>query len=1185
MAYEPFGGLGTKSSSLDTSFFDFKPPKRKKRKNELTARQLALILAARERETGRSFGDRLKGVGKGALGGATWTLDKIMRPSYGAVNTISEVLRGEDNKLHLERMPRAFWEGFSGQEKKGMGEVLSEHNILNNHKIARGVVGLAGDIVTDPLMALSVAAAPVTGGTSVAGYMALKAAGRSVTPKILNAAAREAGQRALKGEIDDELVEILEAAGPKYAHRLALVKHNKTLDEFQGPAQISKRTERHLLENMGAAESRLYDPLRAQVKIGTRKHSVTVAKLPVIARPGAKLAMKELPILSQLADTAGRAFVPGFKNDVVHAGTLARKHAAEFNAMRASEDVQRIMQGMDSSLDEDAMLEALHLFELPIKTQRGGRWTSMKPDKLRPGNFVLNERYIAHLKKIGRLDDIQEDFVRRYQNATEHLYNLDKLAGVDVTHFAARTGRMYVPHITKSGEDLVPTVTQKGYTTKAGFQHGRDSSMSVAQMKRLVAEGKLPKDIETNPLEILARRSRAGAEKQGDMALINTLKAAVGVPTRLVDKKKVARAEARREAAEAKLAGAIRASAHAEDEYHKAIAKVKHELLDVQNKTLNVLNKAIKSEKDKAKKKKLEALEKKLNKALDNVNATKEVQRQLRAVKHGTVSTPRTVKMMAEAKKLQNLVEDALRQLDNPKTQAHQRAVANELDGFKAARSAVLDAKRELRAADKFIKQAKRGKKNPKAHSNLVESKAITDEFGNTYMFPEEASQAFLRLERLVSGEDKTVSNFAKSAAHWMGAWKILVTTVNPGYRIRNTMTDFWNMWIAGVPGTAMAVYGKRSARLLRDLKTGDPQAFRTIQEAADHGILSGLFAGDIQQVAQMLKYSGSKRQLLRNKRYIRLYTKVAQDINRNAENWGRLTHYLYRRQNLGESASEAAFRVKIAHFDYEDLTPFEQKVMKNIFPFYTWTRKNIPYQVKQIFARPGRYAAFPKLAQEAEFAADPENQQAVPGYVQDNFGFNIPFGKDSFYMPQFGVSDLAVFQGRGEATQRLKGMLGPQIKIPAEIALNKSFFTGQDIAPEDRPRVPVSGLGAKLMSLLPGSNVGTTKRGEISGPGANPWYAYAASQIPMGRMALVTGGGIRAKQNDHAALLSYFGGQSVVNVDPDQQAEFDRYSLEADVDKMLQGLRDEGLNIGRKRKKSKIDKLIEQMLKGDYDG
>ena len=1215
---------------------------------ELTPRQQEIIFAAVRKPKNESLGGTLKDIGKGAVGGATWALDKLMRPSWAVSAAVSEALGGESD-TKANNVFGAALSGLKGETRKGFGEILKEQNMMSQHPWTRAGIGFGLDVLTDPLMALSIAAAPVTGGSSVAAYTAAKASAKGVSKPILEKAAREAGERVLKGEVDDTLEEILTHAGTNYQHRLGLLKQYKT--QQQKPViQLGHEQARafnreiHVGEAMARAEARVFDPRKIQLILGTRKHGITVnSRIPAISRPGAKLAMKDLPIISQLSDKAGRAFIPGFKNDIFRAGEMARQHAGEYNALLQRDAAMRIFKGFDvDNTDPDLMVDALHFMEQPLKRGKS-RWQAVVKDKGGDG-FVLNQKYLDKLQADGLIDDVQRDFIERFHQTTEYLNRADNAAGVAYKNFE-ESGRMYVPHVVRDGVDK-NNVIQTSLTTRAGFEHGRTAEMSLAQIRDAIKKGDMEDLFELDPMKALARRSRAGAERQADMALINTLISSIGQPTRVVDEKLLGRSTARLLAAGEKHEAAVRVAASMEEAYEKKVAAITSELEQVHEEARSVIAKRIRETRKSEKAKAVSKLEKQIEKLKVAPKVTYGVRKKGKGYefyskvgKKITVEGERRLKREADAavkelektrarikfkpdeskikqlegelKKLKKqkytneAIEKAEAALDNlgldfdkaikaatnPRSRVHKKAVIEELNALKTAKATALDAKKELAAARKAVRAAQAGKRN-KLPKDYIPISALGDEFGNAWAFPKEARESIFRLRRLISGDDKTVDDFARGVGKWMGAWKVLVTTVNPGYRFRNTMTDGWNMWVAGVPSWAMGSYGVKAARMMRAVK--DPshpnfvQAFKYVHEASDHGIMSGLFAGDIQSVAQMLKHAdATKLGLAKRGKLAAATTKLAQDLNRNAENWGRLTHYLYRRQNLGESAAEAAFRTKIAHFDYEDLTDFEQRVMKKLFPFYTWTRKNIPYQARQIMAEPGRYSAFPKLAQEAEYAAVGEGEGGpAPEFVSEAFGMRI--GPDRFMLPQFGVSDLEVFQGPDEAAQRFFAQLNPAVKLPMELWLNKNSFTRAPIESERHPRNPVTGLGEDILSLIPGSNVGQTARTgpgleRLTGPGADPQLVHLVSQIPWLRTALVSGGGIRGQQNDRAAILSQLAGISTTTGDPDLNAYYERLSVEDKVDKMIQGYRDAGRIPLTTRTQTDFDKLIMDILKGNY--
>lgn len=76
--------------------------------------------------------------------------------------------------------------------------------------------------------------------------------------------------------------------------------------------------------------------------------------------------------------------------------------------------------------------------------------------------------------------------------------------------------------------------------------------------------------------------------------------------------------------------------------------------------------------------------------------------------------------------------------------------------------------------------------------------------------------------------------------------------------------------------------------------------------------------------------------------------------LNSLIEDNARIAHFVHKYNELG-SASLAARSMRETLFDYSDLTQTEQRAFKRINVFYTWTRKNIPLQLKVLQENPGR--------------------------------------------------------------------------------------------------------------------------------------------------------------------------------------------------------------------------------------
>lgn len=104
-------------------------------------------------------------------------------------------------------------------------------------------------------------------------------------------------------------------------------------------------------------------------------------------------------------------------------------------------------------------------------------------------------------------------------------------------------------------------------------------------------------------------------------------------------------------------------------------------------------------------------------------------------------------------------------------------------------------------------------------------------------------------------------------------------------------------------------------------------------------------------------------------------------------ENNARLAHYTAKRAQLG-SRSEAMLSLKQALFDYQDLTQFERNVLRRIIPFYTFMRKNTPYQFQKLATEPRKALAAIRIQ---EVPGDREGAQglALPSFMLEEG--NVP--------------------------------------------------------------------------------------------------------------------------------------------------------------------------------------------------
>lgn len=533
----------------------------------------------------------------------------------------------------------------------------------------------------------------------------------------------------------------------------------------------------------------------------------------------------------------------------------------------------------------------------------------------------------------------------------------------------------------------------------------------------------------------------------------------------------------------------------------------------------------------------------------------------------------------------------------------------NKVDNLLEERMAKeLDRGNRIRARIDQIEAAKPNyrKINPAIPKDAIRLESKIN--GEQYAFPPQVHKAMSRVERILDDEEM-MGNLSSSMRKAMSYWKLGVTTINPGYRVRNTVSDLWNMYIAGVPAARIAQFGARAAdmqtkayRLSQKLAEAhaagknypltkaEKKLMSRMEEAYNHGVMSGLFQGDIQTVAAMYR-SGSvtKAFIDQNKPHLAL-VRWAQTFNRNGENWGRLTHYLYRREYERLGASEAADWVKKAHFDYEELTPFEAQRLKMWLPFYTWSRKNIPYQLVQMVSRPGKFATFGKVVQTSNELATGDNttlgaqEGLMPDWMREKLAFRIPGGTNAYHIPQAGITDLAKITNPRELGQ----LLGPQLKLPYEILTGKSMLTGEDISGGAHARKPISNAAAQVLQFIPGTDVGPTSRNvrgeKVVGMGANPWVGYIAGQLPWLNQLVNRQATIRQEQQGHAALpwASFAGGVAIYERDLETEQTVAQIEFQEQMQRLMRSLRDMGLVEESKPKKpSEFQQQLNKLLAG----
>ena len=388
--------------------------------------------------------------------------------------------------------------------------------------------------------------------------------------------------------------------------------------------------------------------------------------------------------------------------------------------------------------------------------------------------------------------------------------------------------------------------------------------------------------------------------------------------------------------------------------------------------------------------------------------------------------------------------------------------------------------------------------------------------------------------------------------------WKTSVTVGRgPGYVLTNIMGGIYMNWLGNVSGADMTLSGKVLMKVnknLRDIEKAFPNRsfFENLTEAEKltHKELShikigdsnmydvmteffargGFFDTETQFGIEQVKKAGSNAAENAFRRTGSLSTGI-DTTNAGAGTTAfanildfAMTNRVQRAMNNGAQSSEMFLRlgafidgyrkyknfesamsqVHLLHFNYQDLSDAEQWVRRFV-PFYTWSRNNVPAQLRAIMLQPGKLNRLMYANQEFQntYGASGDESwlnQVLPEYVNvsDGFASKFKFGNNNigFFLklPNQDINRLFQINKNGipgVRTRELANMLGP-FTTPIEMITGTNLSTGAAFNPAGES---VPGY-YNLLSHIPGSGVYTDKNGQVRAPG---WFARGMGDLAPG--------------------------------------------------------------------------------------
>ena len=286
-------------------------------------------------------------------------------------------------------------------------------------------------------------------------------------------------------------------------------------------------------------------------------------------------------------------------------------------------------------------------------------------------------------------------------------------------------------------------------------------------------------------------------------------------------------------------------------------------------------------------------------------------------------------------------------------------------------------------------------------------------------------------------------------------------STLTPGFHLRNISGNATNMILSGVPSTQIPGLYKEANRLAK------PEYIMNLYEKSAKGSLSAAESADFKIVKQFIEggFAGTGKEV---RDLGEIFAKATTDnASKNAfkkaldktfelnvkgnefvDARNRMALLLYADKTpsyiskLG--AKDAIDATKKVLFDPKNMSPFEQKYLKKIIPFYTFTKQNLVFQANNIIKNTSKYNRLMKTFNEAYDAVGEENYRQ---YQKENFEIPLFMGDEGLTTAKTNlpVGDLGEYISN--PLQRLVSSTSPLIKTPFELASGVDTFTGQAIS------------------------------------------------------------------------------------------------------------------------------------------
>ena len=946
-------------------------------------------------------------------------LDNVNRPQYGVANAIYQAYTNEDFKLG-----QSLWDGLSLKEKRSVGDTLREVIEPESKfgKIATGVGGFAGDILTDPLTYTGVGLVSRSGKLLKSGTEAKK----------LAKAARAAGKA-------DGSKRVLTASVPT-----------------------------------GFRKS-VFKPVKFEEKVipGTRFVAEPIAQ--VLGKTG-KFVKEDLGKVSEAIDYLGKRVSTKFRpkdidpimwKKITTATTKAKNIQSNLELETIEKARQMTKAFRDEGLDEDAIAKITNQLETkqPI-TSPGGLMAKEFSEEMteRYAKTGPSGKQLIDDPNIGYVPHVLETKAKKYQDATgfnkrqfttsspsdiaRTLLKYTDDAGADHV-ISTKTGKAFSNGLLKykvrnSDVEKIISIDKMDDYVKSIMPKGdvegvlvRPKSINVSQAKEAFKDTDIEKLIEVAQLQELANIRKNNPQKFNELVnnrlyLPRPIKQKGDLPIKKFMGKKTVLGQ------------------DAKDDISEIITRS-----GIENLITDYSSSLLKKGKSPRAKKggspiyraaeddafKLMDFDGRLSTILEDArkNGLLDIARQIDDVNSAGLFSIMNNKVDLMRKRFGKISQASIDEINKGYGDIIFSTKLPNLVAIQGLRTA------KVVGGDEFYKEvAKIGSRVQKP--GMVQSSA--PELAGKFYDPAVVSHIDKTYEALKPQE---LNNFMRNYDKIQNAWKTTSTFWAASFHSRNAVSNMYQNTLAGVNDPAdyarASTIQLQSRKGIEGLNEADKKIMKEYREQGLDTI--GHFSGDIEQSIEAQINSAfdllKKRKVVKGT--IQGINQVTGAVGNGVETNAKLAHYIAKRKE-GLTPFEAGESVKKYLFDYKDLTRLEKDVFKRLMPFYTFTRKNIPLQIEALIKNPAKQTKLIKLKNNVEvYAGDDQTSGLLPEYMQN--ASPVFIGKKDGklrYIKLEGFLPTADLNRLSEPAQELLALVSPLIKAPTEQTLNYNFFFGQPL-------------------------------------------------------------------------------------------------------------------------------------------